>query len=75
MKRPYCERAGTKPHPATKVVAWCLRSGRVWKFSCDEHCETFGGPNYLVADLRGFVDNCSNDQPVHPLNSPLEASA
>ncbi len=66
-----CERKGTLPHPATVIVAWSLQSGRLWKYSCDEHAETFGGPNYEVARLEAVVDNFSNAQPVHPINSPF----
>jgi hypothetical protein len=65
-----CERKGTLPHAATMIVAWSLQSGRLWKYSCDEHAETFGGPNYEKARLEGVVDNFSNAQPVHPINSP-----
>ena len=64
-----CERKGTLPHAATMIVAWNLQSGRVWKYSCDEHADTFGGPNYLKARLEGVVENCSNAQPEHPINS------
>jgi hypothetical protein len=70
LRRPKCERTGTLPHAATMLVAWNLQSGRLWKYSCDEHLETFGGPSYLAARLVGLVDNPSNSQPVHPINSP-----
>lgn len=76
VQRPKCERSGgTLPHPATMIVAWSLQSGRLWKFSCDEHLETFGGPSYVAARLVGVVDNCSNAQPVHPINSPYPPPA
>jgi hypothetical protein len=75
VQRPKCERKGTLPHPATVIVAWSLQSGRLWKYSCDEHAETFGGPNYIVAKLEGMVDNHSNAQPVHPINSPFPPAA
>jgi hypothetical protein len=66
-----CERKGTLPHPATVIVAWSLQSGRLWKYSCDAHAETFGGPGYIVARLESLVDNHLNSQPVHPINSPF----
>lgn len=75
VQRPKCERKGTLPHPATMIVAWSLQSGRLWKFSCDEHVETFGGPSYVAARLEGLVDNHSNGQPVHPINSPYPPAA
>jgi hypothetical protein len=74
-QRPKCERKGTLPHPATIIVAWSLQSGRLWKYSCDEHSQTFGGPNYEVARLEGLVNNHSNTQPVHPINSPYPPAA
>ena len=76
VKRPKCERTGGgKPHAATMIVAWSLQSGRLWKYSCDEHVETFGGPSYIAARLEGLVDNHSNRQPVHPINSPYPPAA
>lgn len=75
VRKPKCERKGTLPHAATMIVAWSLQSGRLWKYSCDEHAETFGGPNYEVARLEGMVDNHSNAQPVHPINSPFPPAA
>jgi len=71
VTRPKCERkGGGKPHAATMMVAWELSSGRTWRYSCDTHAETFGGPNYVAARLEGVVDNHSNRQPLHPINSP-----
>lgn len=75
VQRPKCERKGTLPHAATMIVAWSLQSGRLWKYSCDEHVETFGGPSYVAARLEGVVDNHSNAQPVHPINSPFPPAA
>src|ERR1700674_4896743 len=75
VQRPKCERKGTLPHPATMIVAWSLQSGRLWKYSCDEHAETFGGPSYVAARLEGLVNNHSNAQPVHPINSPFPPAA
>jgi hypothetical protein len=75
IQRRRCERKGTLPHPATMIVAWSLQSGRLWKYSCDEHAQTFGGPSYVAARLVGLVDNHSNAQPVHPINSPCPPAA
>jgi hypothetical protein len=70
-----CERKGTLPHAATMIVAWSLQSGRLWKYSCDQHAQTFGGPSYIVARLERLVDNQTNSQPVHPINSPFPPAA
>ena len=76
VTRPKCERkGGGKPHAATMMVAWELSSGRTWRYSCDTHAETFGGPNYVAARLEGVVDNHSNRQPLHPINSPYPPAA
>ena len=75
VQRPKCERKGTLPHAATMIVAWSLQSGRLWKYSCDEHTQTFGGPSYVAARLEGLVNNHSNAQPVHPINSPFPPAA
>ena len=71
MKRPICEYKGALPHPATKMLGWSLDSGRIWKFSCDEHANKFGGPGYLIAGLEGFSDNSSRT--VDPAPEGLEA--
>jgi hypothetical protein len=71
VTRPKCERKGVgKPHAATMMVAWELSSGRTWRYSCDTHAETFGGPNYVAARLEGVVDNNSNAQPAPLINRP-----
>jgi len=76
VTRPKCERkGGGKPHAATMMVAWELSSGRTWRYSCDTHAETFGGPKYVAARLEGVVDNHSNRQPLHPINSPFPPAA
>jgi hypothetical protein len=71
VNRPRCERKGTLPHSATKIVAWNLDSGRHWKMSCDEHANQFGGPGYWISKLEGYEDN--DERFLRPL-SALEPS-
>jgi len=66
MKRPDCEMKGTQPHTATKLVAWSLNSGRLWKMSCDAHANLFGGPGYWISKLEGYEDN---DRPLYPMDT------
>jgi len=63
VQRPKCERKGALPHPATMIVAWELQSGRLWKYSCDEHAETFGGPVYNVSRLVGVIGGPMTERP------------
>ena len=54
MNPPRCEKKGTLPHPATRVLVWELLSGRVTKFLCDEHSEDASPQPYFVSKLVGY---------------------
>jgi hypothetical protein len=68
LQRPRCEYGyGMCNHPATWILARPLQSGHRWKLSCGYHTDKFGGPNYLTAELHGWMDN--HDKPVHPIGT------
>jgi len=54
MNPPRCERKGTLPHPATRVLVWELLSGRVAKYFCDEHSRDASPQPYFVSKLVGY---------------------
>ena len=73
IQRPMCQFRGAAPHPAKPayVLVWKLPSGNVTKFSCADHRFSFGGKDYWVNKVEGFLQDTETSEDRKQGESPL----